>query len=453
MPFQIIRNDITKMHADAIVNTANPRPIVGSGTDFAIYKAAGWTKLLAERQKIGRIERGQAAITPAFKLNAKYIIHTVGPHWKGGQENESALLRSCYENSLRLAREYGCESIAFPMISTGNYGFPKDVALQIVLSVITKFLAEEDMQIYLVVFDKHSTRLSEKLFERIEAKIDDSYAKEMAEREYFDMPSAPSVFPSVGSAFSSFHDESTAPLPADEMESLFEEAEASESYDYYETEETLDGSDDFETDDWETTDTDLAADGGGEDDLSSVFAKYGYSVAKKKASAPDLMPKPMAKPEPVHFSSQAPVSHASISQVTSPYRKASAKDFQPNSAFITRLLNQQHETFHQMLFRLIDEKGISGPTLYKKANINKKLYSKIKNNPDYQPGKKTIFALALALELNLDQAIDLLSRAGYAFSPTSSLDRIVRCCFEEKFYNLYEIECLLYDLLEDTLTA
>lgn len=176
MPFQIIRNDIINMQADAIVNTANPKPVIGAGTDAAIHKKAG-PGLLTARQRIGAIETGCAAITPAYDLNAKYVIHTVGPVWEGGSYGEEELLRSCYENSLKLALEQGCQSVAFPLISTGTYGFPKDKALQIAISVFSKFLLEQDMHIYLVVFDRTSFQFSEKLFQSVTSYIDENYVE------------------------------------------------------------------------------------------------------------------------------------------------------------------------------------------------------------------------------------------------------------------------------------
>ena len=174
MPFQIVRNDITKMAVDAIVNTANPRPIIGMGTDSMIHEAAGRGLLIA-RQAIGFIDAGSAEITPAFALNAKYVIHTVGPVWNGGGYGEEATLRNCYNNSLKLAVENNCKSIAFPLISTGNYGFPKDKALQIAISAFSTFLLEHEMQIYLVVFDRTSFKLSEKLFQSVASYIDEHY--------------------------------------------------------------------------------------------------------------------------------------------------------------------------------------------------------------------------------------------------------------------------------------
>lgn len=184
MPFQIIRNDITKVKADAIVNTANPKPVVGRGTDSAIYSAAGEKKLLAARKKIGDIAPGDAAYTDAFHLNAKYIIHTVGPAWFGGNKNERDILHSCYRNSLALADKLSCKSIAFPLIATGVYGFPKDEALQIALAEINKFLMDHDMKITLVVFDRHAFELSGRLVGDIDEFIDEHSAHEIRQAEY-----------------------------------------------------------------------------------------------------------------------------------------------------------------------------------------------------------------------------------------------------------------------------
>ena len=174
MPFVIVRNDITNMPVDAIVNSANPQPVIGAGTDAMIHQKAG-PKLFAARQRIGAIKAGCAAITPAFSLGAKYVIHTVGPVWHDGSHGEEALLRACYLNALKLAQKYRCRSVAFPLISTGNYGFPKDKALQIAISAFSSFLLEQEMQIYLVVFDRTAFRLSEKLFQSVKSYIDENY--------------------------------------------------------------------------------------------------------------------------------------------------------------------------------------------------------------------------------------------------------------------------------------
>ena len=185
MAFSIIRSDITKVKADAIVNTANPHPTFGSGTDHAIYEAAGVDELLAARKQIGEIARGDAVETPAFALNAKYIIHTVGPHWQGGENGEFDTLRSCYENSLKLAEKLKCRSIAFPLIASGSYGFPKDKALQIALSVIQPFVMENSMDVILVVFDKKAFELSGKVVENVREYVDSHYVEEAHKRERY----------------------------------------------------------------------------------------------------------------------------------------------------------------------------------------------------------------------------------------------------------------------------
>ena len=178
MPLSIIRNDITRVKADAIINTANPDVAVGEGTDYAVYKAAGLDKLLAERAGIGSMKPGQAAVTPAFALDAKYIIHTVGPAWRGGSYGERETVAECYRNCLEKAAYLECESAAFPLISTGTYGFPKDEALDIAIREISRFLDDHEMDVTLVVYDKESFALSSELFEDVRSYISDAEAAE-----------------------------------------------------------------------------------------------------------------------------------------------------------------------------------------------------------------------------------------------------------------------------------
>ena len=184
MPFKIIRNDLTKVKTDVIVNTANPKPRAMSGTDQAIYDAAGYDQLLEERAKIGDIAPGEVAVTPAFNLKAKHIIHTVGPVWLGGEFNEEETLYSCYSKSLQKAVELKCKSVAFPLISTGIYGFPKDRALHIAINAISEFLLSNDMDVSLVVFDKESFQISAKLFQNIQSFIDENYVAKQKAAEY-----------------------------------------------------------------------------------------------------------------------------------------------------------------------------------------------------------------------------------------------------------------------------
>lgn len=184
MPFQIIRNDITKVKADAIVNTANPNVAVGDGVDSAIYKAAGKEKLLEARKKIGLLMQGEVAITDAFDLDAKYIIHASGPWWTDGSKGEEACLRSCYEKALQLAKDHGCNSIAFPLLATGTYGFPKELGIQIAVDTFTAFLEDNDIEITLAVFGSEDVTISGKLVEDVASFVDDGYVATALAEEY-----------------------------------------------------------------------------------------------------------------------------------------------------------------------------------------------------------------------------------------------------------------------------
>ena len=346
MPFQIIRNDITKVKADAIVNTANPKPRIGRGTDSAIYAAAGEEQLLAQRKKIGEIAPGQAFSTDAFNLDAKYIIHTVGPSWVDGNHGEKDVLRSCYEASLDLADKLKCRSIAFPMIATGVYGFPKDEALSIALGAIGKFLLTHEMKVTLVVFDRRALELSEQLVGGIEQFIDDHSAQKLREAEY-------------GKEYAG---DNLRRWPARQER----DRELPE----------LEGADEKEA---------------AEETLSS------------NVRLPD-------------------VSGKSLDDV----------------------LGGAGETFQQRLFRLIDERGLDDVTVYKKANIDRKVFSRIRCKADYKPKKKTAVAFAIALELDLPATLDLLSRAGIAFSPSDRFDLIVSYFITNGNYDIYELNAALF---------
>lgn len=184
MAFRIIRNDITRVKADAIVNTANPYVAIGDGVDFAIYEAAGREKLLLARQKIGHLDIGEVGITPAFRLNAKYIIHSSGPYWIDGKHREKELLRQCYDRALELAQKHRCKSIAFPLMSTGSYGFSKELGLQIALEAFSAFLLRYEIEIILVVFGETAFRLSGKIFDDVQEYVDDTYVQRKLRREY-----------------------------------------------------------------------------------------------------------------------------------------------------------------------------------------------------------------------------------------------------------------------------
>lgn len=355
MPFEIVRNDIVNMQVDAIVNTANPKPLIGYGTDTGIHKKAG-PELLKARKKIGRIETGKAAVTPAFGLDAEYVIHTVGPVWKGGAHGEEALLAGCYRESLALAKEHNCESIAFPLISTGNYGFPKPLALQIAVGEFSSFLMENDMHIYLVVFNREAFELSEKLFRSVSSYIDETYIREKTLDEY---------------GITGRHD-------TDDMQSL-------------QLRQTL---------------------------RQQEMRRDGEAYAQTMAAPPPVM--------------------ASI-----PAYEAE-KDVTTNTLSLEESLQGLDAGFSETLLHLIDKTGKKDSDIYKKANVDRKLFSKIRNNPDYKPSKVTALAFAIALELDLDETRDFIARAGFALSRSSKFDVIVEYFIANKIYDIFQLNEVLF---------
>ena len=369
MSFQIIRNDITKVKADAIVNTANPEPICGGGTDSAIYSASGKENLLAERQKIGKMEVGEAKSTPAFNLPAKYLIHTVGPIWIDGKSCEFENLRKCYDNSLKLAVELGCKSIAFPLISTGVYGFPKDEALKIAVSSFSKFLLKEDMEIILVVFDTESFVLSGKLYSGIDEFIDDNYVSTQSSLEYA--------------------------CDAAKLESEIC---------------------DFEEPVRESSTVDPRF-------LNRLFGagKTHAKQARERCEEKSV--------------GSAPDGSANGFKIHTAAKKPSLDD----------RVKHLSDTWQESLLKIIDDKGYTDTEVYKRANIDRKLFSKIRSNPTYQPKKITAVAFALALKLSLDDTKDFIGRAGYAFSPSSIFDLIIEYFIEQEVYDTYTINLALFD--------
>ena len=383
MPLEIIRNDITKVRADAIVNTANPAVAVGDGVDSAIYAAAGRDKLLAERAKIGELRPGECAVTPAFDLPARYIIHTVGPAWEGGGSGEIETVAKCYRGSLEKARELECESVAFPLISAGTYGFPKDVALKTAVSEISGFLFANDMTVYLVVYDRKAFEVSGKAFSEVKSYIDEADVRVRQHRR-----------PEPGSSLNS------RSISFDEGFESFEAAERS-----YLPDEPLRS----------------APMGGG----------MPCPPLEKKKRRVGILPsiRPTRKPD----------------KTEGPERK-SDRD-------IEDIIKDKDESFQQYLFRIIDRKGLTDPEVYKKANIDRKHFSKIRSNPDYNPSKKTALALAVALELNMDETRDLLLKAGMALTRSSTFDIIMEYCIDHKVYDIYEINCILFKFGQPTLGA
>lgn len=416
MPFQIIRNDITKVHADAIVNTANPEPVFAAGTDSAVYHAAGADVLLEERKKIGEMQVGEVNVTDAYALNARYIIHTVGPVWIDGRHGELEALASCYRKSLHLAEKLECRSIAFPLISTGVYGFPKDKALDTALAVIRHFLETSDMEVTLVVFSRKAYQLSEGLVASVRQYIDDNYCRDARETEY-------------GSGFPEEEEERPASSGIRNRPSLRDrlrwarrqqEDRRKEREAFREEWEDLSWEKSVQSPDWDRPAGDIDLEGA---PLSSE------NISMTPSAAPEMAPaKKMEAPK---------VSWESV------FGKPSGPAGKKKT--IQDVIDQAGEGFQEMLLRLIDEKGMKGPDVYKRANIDKKLFSKIKTNPSYVPKKQTAVALAVALKLNLDETTDLLNRAGLALSPSNYFDLIVSYCIENKNYDIFEINAVLFE--------
>lgn len=336
MPIQIVRNDITKIKCDAIVNAANSTLLGGGGVDGAIHKAAG-KGLLAECVKLHGCKTGEAKITSAYNLPCKYVIHTVGPKWRGGQNGEKELLESCYRESLRLAKEHGCESVAFPLISSGVYRYPKNGALKVAVDMISEFLLENDMLVYIVIFDKSSFQISQKLFNNICEYIDDKYVD-----THFDFN-----LERIGSA-----DESCA---------------------------------------------------------------ISYPAASQE-------------------------NYTTLIAETQVLRNAEPE----KSPSLENAIENMDESFTQMLLRKIDELGMTDVQCYKKANIDRKLFSKIRSNVNYKPKKSTALAFAIALELSLEETKDMLMKAGYALSHSNKFDIIVEYFIKNGNYNIYEINEALF---------
>lgn len=322
MPFEIVRNDITKMKVDAIVNAANKSLLGGGGVDGCIHRAAG-PELLAECKLLNGCEIGSAKITKGYQLPCMYVIHAVGPRWIDGNHHEKELLESCYTTSLHLSMEYSCKSIAFPLISSGIYGYPKDQALRISVEQIRKFLLDHEMMVYLVIFDRKAYEISDKLYSDIATYIDDRYVD-----EHSDSPSLQRV----------------------------------------------------------------------------RFREFENACLKEES---------------------VPLSSA-------------------NQKSITDWLEDIDESFSEMLLRKINESGMSDAECYKKANIDRKLFSKIRTDKLYKPSKPTVLAFALALELSLEEMQDMLAKAGFALSHSSKFDLIIEYFVKQGNYNVYEINEALF---------
>ena len=331
MPFSIIRDDITRVKADAIVNTANPKPVIGAGTDNAIYTAAGKEKLLAARKLIGDIKPGDAIETAAYNLDAKYIIHTVCIAWDIDNETALDTLKSCYKNSLDLALELNCKSIAFPLIGTGAYGFPHDEAVEIAKSVSKKFLKEtgSDMKIMLVVFDKDSYESTAAVAKKIKQYIDDNYVENAVVDEY-------------GLTEEDRHDMST---------------------------------------------------------IRRRRERYFHGASNR------------------HFS-------------------------RDEQAELDAVYDDAAKPFSVKVFELADKKGIKYSKLYgpNERYFSKQVISAMQKKSNYHPAKFVAVTICIVLELDLNETLDLLERAGYTLSRSRKADVVIRACIENGISDYEKID-------------
>lgn len=343
MPLKIVRNDITTMAVDAIVNAARESLLGGGGVDGCIHRAAG-PELLAECRTLGGCRTGDTKITKAYRLPCKYVIHTVGPVWNGGSYGEREQLVSCYQRSLALAKKHKCETVAFPLISSGIFGYPKDQALRVAVDTIGEFLMENDMTVYIVIFDRAAYQIGGKLFADIAEYIDDHYV-------------------------------------------------------------------DAHTD-------------SRRERLRRLSRLESKASMVWEDAAPDFMAAPCA---PVVMS------------------KAPDK--------LEDLLVELDAGFSETLLKLIDRTGKKDSEIYKKANVDRKLFSKIRNNPDYKPSKATALAFAIALELNLEETKDFIGRAGFALSHSSKFDVIIEYFIKQKNYDVFAINEALFAFDQSLLGA
>ena len=386
MSLKIIRNDITKMNTEAIVNTANEKPTVGSGCDTAVYNAAGYDELLNYRkEKIGSVKEGDAFITPGFKLGAKYIIHAVSPRFSGEEETEK-LVRSCYKKSLELAKKNNIKSIAFPLIATGSYGFPKEAGLRVALDEINKFLLKDDMEVYIVVFDPESTTLSAKISAKLEEYIDENYVEEKTGEEYLHGYRIDTLY--AGSSLRS----ETSGKPKGGREKLSKK------------------------------------------DFSPI--KIGR---KSKDASPSFEEEEVCDEEQIYAEPDLKI-NKNINPLVDGY------GLTPEGIeALKKRLEHLSDTFSEYLFFLMEEKGLKGPEVYNGACVDKKTFSKIKNNKNYHPKKLTALCLCIGARLNMDQSKDLLQKAGFAFSNSDMTDVIFSFFIENEIYDIFQIAVELED--------
>lgn len=430
MPFEIIRNDITHMRVDAVVNTANPRPVIGSGVDAAVHAKAG-PLLLAARKLIGVMNTGEVRVTPGFRLPCKHVIHTVGPVWEDGGHGEAWLLRQCYDNALKAALRRRCKSVAFPLISSGNYGFPKKIALQIAVESIREFLKDHEMYIYLVVFSEKSLELSDGLADQIHSFIDDAYVQEREKAEY--------SF-TVSRNFDFVRERLGEPEVLDEYPCASECEELPADWDRVEDTFSLEF-------DWDEAPAILELDVNRcETEEQEKMVSTG---ALPRIESPQLYERDI-RPD----CASAPVMRAPK------FTKASEPDWRKDTVIplfdekeLQKMVQEADAGFSETLLKLIDQSGEKDSDIYKRANVDRKLFSKIRNNPQYKPSKPTAVAFAIALELDLEETRDFIGRAGYALSRSNKFDIIIEYFITHGRYDIYEINLMLFEFDQSLLGA
>ena len=371
MPFEIVRNDITKMAVDAVVNPTDPNFSGSGGTDSAIHRAAG-VRLRMACRSLKRLGVGECKLTKGYNLPCKYIIHTVGPRWKDGASGEAILLKECCLGALRLAAETGCESVALPLIASGSFGYPKKLALKVTMEAISAFLQEKDIKVYLVVYDKKSYAISAELFCDITAYIDENYISVYEPCASKSLP----LMPMMGRA---------------------------------------------------------------EKEKQSMPCQMPSVKQNDEAGAAPKQERPL-------YAKQPTPRRASFDRQNREVLEASEQELEQRLMVID-------ESFSEMLLRKIDEKGMTDVQCYKKANIDRKLFSKIRGDKQYRPSKLTAIAFAVALELTESETKEMLLKAGYALSRSNKFDIIIEYFISKGNYNIYDINEALFAFDQSLLGA
>ena len=394
MPFRIVSGDITKLQVDSIVNAANSSLLGGGGVDGAIHRAAG-PRLLEECRTLHGCKTGEAKVTLGYDLPAKYVIHTVGPIWQGGGYGEEDLLRSAYRNSLTLASEKNCESVAFPMISAGVYGYPKDQALEVAVSTIRAFLEVHEMDVFLVIFDRGSFRFDTDLYSDISGYLRQMYAEE------------PRSAPLLGDVAKTAAFEGSA--GAGTRRSIFSRSKRT---------------------------------------AKANCESAAREVLDEEAAPQEVMEEASAldKDLPVMGMQAEAMYCASAMAKEVPVQASAPED-------LAAALKNLDESFSQALLRMIDSKGMKDAECYKNANIDRKLFSKIRSDINYRPSKQTVLAFAVALELDLPETEAFLRKAGFALSHSNKADVIVEYFIANKNYDMYRINEALFAFDQNLLGA